>query len=103
MHERSIIRKFETLSRFTIPKEFCTSLDLTSGSFVEITLEFGELCIKKFNAENFDKRPFVGIRRIVETNNRVAVPKEYAEMLGLKPGSMLFLKIEDDCIKVTKA
>lgn len=93
-------RRFDTLNRVAIPKEFAEKLKIEKDVPVEITLEYGDICIRKFDERDFEKRSYVGIVRDADNLNRVAIPAEYVAMLKLQPSSIMKISLEGDVVKI---
>ena len=43
-----------------------------------------------------------GIVRQLDNLGRIVLPKEFREVLGMEPKNDVEIKIEDDCIKISK-
>ena len=74
-------RKIDELGRFCIPAKYRNEMEISEGQSVEITVEYGSICIKPFNAESLEERPFVGIVRDIDKMGRVSLPREYRDIL----------------------
>lgn len=93
-------RKNDSLWRIYIPKKIINELKLSQNQEMEITLEYGEICLKKFQQEDIRKRKFVGIVRSIDSYYRINIPREYMKLMGLKPGNKVTFKIEEETIKL---
>lgn len=93
-------RSLDSLGRVVIPNEFFKELELSPAQEMEITIEYGEICIKKFQSEDFKSRPFVGFVRKLDVLHRVVIPSEYLNLLEIERKNMLALRMENGVVKV---
>lgn len=98
-----MFRKVDTLGRLHIPKKISTRLGLVECDSVEITIEYGKICIKKFQ-ENIDinAMPYIGIVRNVSLVNRVVIPKDYLYTLKITPNTDLDLVLDGNVLRISK-
>lgn len=52
-------------------------------------MEYGCVCIKRFDSDGIETRPNVGTIRIIDKNHRISIPIDYLEMLKIKLGDTL--------------
>lgn len=70
---------------------------------MELSIEYGELFIRKFQEENWQTKPFVGVVRSIDTLHKVVIPVEYLRLLkNLAPGDILNLDLKENSIKISK-
>lgn len=93
-------RKIDSLRRVAIPSIFVKKLGFTMWQEVEITIEYGEICIRKFEKKNIQERPFVGIVRSLDEVNHVVIPAEYLKVLEIKKDTMVFVTLENGTIRL---
>ncbi|MCI9015568.1 MAG: hypothetical protein HFJ53_00105 [Clostridia bacterium] len=93
-------RKLDQLGRVCIPSKFFNELNLSKKEKMEITIEYGEICIKRFNAKAIKKREYIEIVRILDQLNRITLPAEYLDILGIKRGNVISLTMEEETIKI---
>ncbi|MBE5822262.1 MAG: AbrB/MazE/SpoVT family DNA-binding domain-containing protein [Clostridiales bacterium] len=65
-----------------IPKDLSQKLGINVHDELEITFEYGQICIRKLQRENINLREYVGIIREMGTANKVSIPEEYIKLLG---------------------
>lgn len=92
-------RKMNNARRVVIPSEFFNELGLSQNQEMEITIEYGELCIKKFQPEDMQSKQFIGIVRCIDSFHRITIPAEYFQLLGIEPGEIT-LRMEKGTIKI---
>lgn len=96
-------RKITKGRRLNIPSKFLDELELSAEwQEVELTIEYGKICIKKFERENIQKKPYIGIVRELDDLRRVVIPAEYLRVLGIERGDILQLRLEGKVIKVQR-
>ena len=84
--------KFDQLGRLTIPINFFRALDFSEKQLVEISIQFGTLCIEKFGQKSVQEKPFTGIVRSLDLFHRAIIPSEFRTLLNLYPKETSFLK-----------
>lgn len=87
-------RKISNFKRLCIPQKFCKVLDFAPCEQVEITIEYGFLCIKKFNPHEINKRPYIGIVKNLDSQHCVRLPSSYLELLNMKPHDYVKLEVD---------
>lgn len=92
-------RKMDRLGRIGIPSKVSKKLGFLENQELEITIEYGEICIKKFQREDVQKKQYVGIVRKMDPVNRVCIPREYLDVLKIEPGNDVCLTVEDGIIR----
>ena len=95
-------RKFQKFNRIGIPNKFFNELGLSQNQEMEIIFEYGQICIKKFDRENIQERPYIGIVKRIDNLHRLVIPIEYLSLQGIEPGEMITLEIENETIKLIK-
>ena len=103
-------RFIDSIGRIRIPRKIGRALGYkpktqTDCQRVEVTLEFGKICIRKFEKEGFEKRANVGLIRPVDINSRVVIPPEYRNILGIDEYSPIDGEVdyESETIRFWKA
>lgn len=79
-------RKIESSGKIYIPIKFFRSLNFSKNQEVEIIMEYGAICIKKFSRKNLRYKSYVGIVRRLDNKQRVSIPWEYLRLMHLKEG-----------------
>ena len=97
------IRKIDQLGRVRIPIKVTRKLEVSEGQEMEIIMEYGRICIKKFQRENIQERPYVGIVRKLDELNRLTIPRCYIDWLKIELGTHVKLEFENEIgvIRVT--
>lgn len=95
-----IKRKLDSLMRITIPKVFIKELEFLPEQKIEISMEYGVICIRKFKPENYKTRPYIGDIKKLDMINRITLPRGYANLLGLKKGDEVEIDIVRGVIKI---
>ncbi len=91
--------KVGTDKRVRIPMPFFKELGLFEEQQVEITIEYGNLVIKRFNwNEPAENRPYIGLVRRLNRNRTISIPIEFLEILDMKPSSTVEAKLEGEKI-----
>lgn len=93
-----LIRTLDKLRRICIPKDFLNNLNI--WSYVELTIEYGQICIKKFEFNDLKSRRFIGIVRKIDSLNRIVIPMEYLSILGISTEKQILMYLEDNMIKI---
>jgi len=76
-------RKIDKLGRVKIPIKFSKRMGLEKFQQVEVTIEYGLICIRKFDEINLKDRPYIGIVRCLDELERFCIPNEYFEVLKI--------------------
>lgn len=77
-------RNVDRNGRVIIPKKIRKELKFEPYQKLEIIIEYGELCLRKYNSSiKLKNRPYLGIVREMDKYNRIAIPAEYRTLLGL--------------------
>lgn len=92
------LRKFGT--RICIPQKMCKELNFSECEEIEITMEYGCLCIKKFDAHEIDKRPYVGIVKNLDLDHSFRVPSEYLCLLKMSLGHFVQFELDSSEQKI---
>lgn len=95
-------RKIDHLRRILIPINLFKELEFSERQKVELSIEYGELFIRKFQEENWQTRPFVGLVRSIDALHRVVIPAEYLQLLEITPGDIVNLELKESSIKISK-
>lgn len=77
-------------------------LFVTYHILLNLLIEYGKICIKKFERENIQKKPYIGIVRELDDLRRVVIPAEYLRVLEIEIGDIIQLRLEDKVIKVQR-
>ena len=79
-------RRLDRLHRIAIPKQFYDKLELYVGQPMEITVEYGNICMKPFDYTDINSKPYVGIVRRIDEVHRVTIPAEYLNVTQFLTG-----------------
>lgn len=93
-------RRISNFNRLCIPQKFCKALDFAPCEQVEITIEYGFLCIKKFNPHEINKKPYIGIVKKLDLQHSVRLPSSYLDLLNMKPHDYVKLEVDLDRKKI---
>lgn len=96
-------RKIDRKGRLFIPKKLCHRFNFEEHQKVEISVEYGCLCIKKFRPLGFENRPFIGVIKNYTSQNGVILPMEYLNLLDIPLDSYVSLNVSDNKIKISRA
>lgn len=96
-----ILRKIDSMRRIAIPSAVFRELGFTMWQEVEIKIEYGTICIRKFDRKNIQERECIGIvRNFLDEVHHVVIPVEYLKVLGIEKNTMVSLTVENDTIKL---
>lgn len=93
-------RKIDRQGRLYIPIEILKKQNILAGQEMEIIIEYGEICLKKFSRIDLKTRPHVGLVKKIDESNRLVIPIEFLGVLGIKRGAYVTLRLEEDVIKI---
>lgn len=89
----------DKVGRFRIPKDVVRNLlDSEDEEYqeFEITLEYGKICIRKFDYNDFEKKQFVGAIKVLDSENRLVIPQDYRKLLDISQYSPLNSEVDYD-------
>lgn len=96
-------RKIEqTNNRISIPSKLRKEMNISIDQPLEISIEYGLLCVQPFNGEKIHERPFVGIVRLLDNNGRITIPSEYLEVLDYSPNDRFEVFAQNEKIIIKK-
>lgn len=84
--EKSYVRRLDGLRRVVIPIEIYRELEFQDWQEVEITIEYGKICVKKYEHQDIKQVPYIGMVRRLDNLHRIVIPIEY----------MMVCKIEEN-------
>lgn len=87
--------KINSLRRVKIPTYLLKELNFSKRQEVEISLQYGKICIRKFENQDLQTRPFVEIVRNLDPEGRVVIPSEYLNLLEFNLGDVVNLELEN--------
>lgn len=93
-----IVTKLDNARKIFIPRKLCNLLKIKEHQEVELTIEYGCICIKKFDSNNIASRPHVGVVRYLDAQHRVVIPKEYLNCIHIELDSKLQLDFRNNKI-----
>lgn len=94
-------RKLDRFGRLVIPKDYRKELNFEKGQMIELTIEYGKICIKAFDGE-INLKPYLGIvKRLDDHLGRVGIPKEYLEILNMDINSYYEIWVENSKVIVS--
>ena len=94
-------RKIDKFGRILIPNCIFRKLNFSELQYVEITIEYGKLCIKDYENSALEQRPYVGIVRSIDTVHRVTIPREYLKILEMDLKTYCELSVEGEKIIIS--
>ena len=74
--------------RVHIPVHFLKEIGLSTRDEVQVCIEHGKICVKKFEREKLRQYSNVGIVRRLDKLDRICIPREY----------WLLFKVENACM-----
>lgn len=90
-------RKLDYLGRFTIPKIVVDKLEFEKFQELEIIVEYGKICLRKFDSRSdVSNRPYLGIVRRIDEANHIMIPVEYRNLLFLNENGKVNWKCDYD-------
>ena len=93
---KGLFTKIDSKRRMLIPAWVCKLYEIDQKQLLEITVEYGWLCIKKFDSEvDVSKRPYTGIIRSFYSQNRIGIPREFCELLNINEDTSLEIDVEE--------
>lgn len=95
------LKRIDSLRRLVIPKKICTKFNMKEYQELELTIEYGHICIKIFDSNDISKRPYVGIVRKLDSLNRIVIPAEYLKCLEITQYTLLSMDIVNDKIVIS--
>ena len=95
-----LTRKMDKLRRIVIPNDVYMRLKLKEYQNMEMTIEYGCICIRVHNEKDIEKRPYVGIVRGLDQLHRIVIPKEYLKVLNLKENTRFVMELEGKTIRI---
>ncbi len=98
----AIRRKLDSLRRLSLPANFLNALNLSKGQATEISIQYGKICIAKFENQDLQTKPFIGIIRNLDSQDRIVIPSEYINLLQFNCGDFVNLELENGFIKIKK-
>lgn len=82
--------------RLYIPRSVCKLYEINKKELMEISVEYGWLCIQKFDSKvDISKRPYTGIVRWFYPRNRIGIPEEFCDLLGINEDVSLEINLND--------
>ena len=93
-------RKLDKLRRVTIPTALFKMLKFKEFQEVEITIEYGFICIKAFDSNEIAKRPHIGVVRNLDYLKRIVIPAEYLKVLKIEPDTELIITLDGAELKI---
>lgn len=87
--------KIDSLRRVKIPTHLLKELNFSKRQAVEVSIQYGKICIRKFENQNLQTKPFVGIVRNLDHEGRVVIPSEYLKLLKFNLGDVVNLELEN--------
>lgn len=84
--------------RLCLPREVCKKYSIEEKSQMEISIEYGNICLKKFDDKDIENRPYVSMVRSLDVLNRITIPVEYCKVLNIKPNDRFryFISADDE-------
>ncbi len=104
MKSTGMVRQVDKLDRIVIPKELCRTMGISAKSPLEIFIENSRIVFKKhIPAEiSASNKHSAGIVRKIDDMDRIVIPKEICNVIGISPKDYLEIFIEDDKIILGK-
>ena len=98
-----MLRYLSDAGRLYIPRNLGRTLGLIDKDCLEITIEYGSICLKKFDKNmDINKAPYVGIIRQIDYLNKISIPKDYLCTLEIAPNTALDLVLDGKTLRLSK-
>ena len=95
-------RKLDSIGRIIIPINIFRNLNFSKWQDVEITIEYGKICIKSYEDKDVEKRPYVGVVRCIDHLRRVTIPREYLKTLNMDIKTYYEVSEEGEKVVISK-
>lgn len=95
-------QKIDKLMRFHIPSKVTKGLNIVVGDELELTIEYGNICIKRFESSNIKKRAYIGTVRKLNKVNRIQIPIEFLRILEIELEDTFEIVVEKGKIKLVR-
>lgn len=104
MKSTGIVRHVDTLDRVVLPKELCRSLEIEPKDSLEIYIEDLRIVLKKHNPSDISAKTKgnLGIVRRVDALDRIVIPKEICNTMGIAPKDSLEIFVDSHKILLSK-
>lgn len=63
--------------RIHIPSHFLKEMGLSKRDEVQVSIEYGRICVRKFEREKLRQYSHIGIVRKLDNLDRICIPREY--------------------------
>ena len=90
----------EAVGRVRIPIQFSKQLGISAGDEVQLIIEYGKICVKKFEREKFKDYSKLGIVRKLDSVDRICVPREYWLLLNAENANEVDIYLDDKTIVI---
>lgn len=98
---KETIRKIDSIGRIVIPAKWRKEKRFKAWQAVEITIEYGKICVRKYEKKDASTVPYIGMVRCLDEVNRVCIPKEYIEVCGFKDDKVQ-MNLLDEKIEISQ-
>ena len=101
---KTITKRLDDQGRLVVPIEFLKYLHLSPFEKFEVTLEYGEICIRRFYLDNVDikKIPRISILKSMDKEHRILIPENYKKLLGITNNDLLSIVLHENEIHLLK-
>ena len=81
--------------RVHIPVHFLKEMGLSTRDEVQVSIEHGKICVRKFEREKLRQYKNIGIVRKLDKLDRICIPKEYWLLLNAENACMVDIYLKD--------
>lgn len=78
------VQTIDELGRLLIPVKIRRELQFEAYQEVEITIEYGKICIKKYEQQDIKKVPYLGMIRALDKQDRLVIPRDYMRVCKIE-------------------
>ena len=93
-------RRIDHLRRIVIPSKLRNELKFEKYQEVEITIEYGCICIKAFNSSNINEKSYIGIVRRIDELGRICIPADYLNVLKIEKNTEFIITLIGEKVKI---
>ena len=81
--------------RVHIPVHFFRKMGLSTRDEVQISIEYGKICVRKFEREKLRQYSHIGIVRKIDKLDRICIPREYWLLFNAENACMVDIYMKD--------
>ncbi len=89
-----MLRKLNKNYTVTIPHRLLYEIDWRPYDLLEITLNYGNICLRKLDPSHYQLMEKVGIMRKLDNVKKISIPIEFLHFLNIPVGTMFDLTVD---------